>query len=236
MCCVLHPCDKELAAQVQIYYEELKVALANAEKLIARAQTGEKLPRRERLHCIGYIMATMPTLTNREIGEIFGITERAVRQDKQKVKEERASQIKEEDIALVIADIAMTYDVQIRDIERSKQKCKMGGKDYLTHCKTIFDMQRLKVEALQNLGYYPKNLGNMTVEKFEYKAIVNSDSSVVTARKIDVIDTTPKSIESPIHRDLDVLDAEFSDIQSDLKLDEQASDSKRIQEITDSLK
>lgn len=187
------------------------MALANAEKLIQRAQTGERLKRRERLHCIGYIMATMPTLTNREIGEIFGITERAVRKDKVDVKEERASQIREEDIALVIADIAMTYDCQIRDIEKSKIKCKHGTKDFLEHCKTIFDMQYRKVQALQNLGYYPKNLGNMTVEKFEYKAIVNSDSSVVTTRKVDVIDT-PKEIEAPVLRDLEILDAEFSDV------------------------
>jgi len=210
--------------------------IANAEKLIARAQKGEKLSRRERLHCVSYFMAVCPTLTNREIAEIFGITERAVRVDKQKVKEDRASQIREEDIALVIADIAMTYDCQLRDLEKSKQKCKLGSRDYISHCDTIFNMQYKKVQALQNLGYYPKNLGNMTVESFEYKAIVNSDSSVVTARKIDVIDTTPKSLIAPIHRDLDVLDAEFSDIKSDLKLDEQASDSKRIQEITDSFK
>ncbi len=185
--------------------------IANAEKIIQRAQKGEKVSRRERLHCVAFIMATMPTLTNREIGEIFGITERAVRVDKQKVKEERSSQIKEEDIALVIADIAMTYDFQIRDIEKSKQKCKLGTKEYLTHCKTIFDMQRLKVEALQNLGYYPKNLGNMTVEKFEYKAIVNSDNSVVTARKIDVIEADPKQLKAAPIRDLEILDAEFSD-------------------------
>ncbi len=205
------------------------MAFANAEKIITRAQKGEKVSRRERLHAISFIMATMPTLTNREIGEIFGITERAVRVDRVKVKEERASQIKEEDIALVIADIAMTYDAQLRDLEKSKQKCKLGSRDYISHCDTIFNMQYKKVQALQNLGYYPKNLGNMTVEKFEYKAIVNKDNSVVTARKIDVIDTTPKGIEATsevVMRNLEILDAEFSDVQSDLKLDEQASDSK----------
>lgn len=191
------------------------MALANAEKLIQRAQSGERLSRRERLHGVSYIMATMPTLTNREIGEIFGVTERAVRKDKVDVKEERASQIREEDIALVIADIAMTYDFQIRDIEKSKMRCKLGSKDYLEHCKTIFDMQYRKVQALQNLGFYPKNLGNMTVEKFEYKAIVNSDSSVVTARKIDVVDT-PKELAAPVLRDLEILDAEFSDISTNV--------------------
>lgn len=204
------------------------MALANAEKMISRAQSGERLSRRDRMHCIGYIMATMPTLTNREIGEIFGITERAVRKDRSAVKEERATQIKEEDIALVIADIAMTYDAQIRDIEKSKLKCKQGTKDYLAHCKTLFDMQRLKVDALQSLGYYPKNLGHATIDKFEYKAIVNSDSSVVTGRKIDVIDTSPKELEAapvvPEPRDLTILDAEFSDISD--KLDEQAAGSK----------
>lgn len=181
-------------------------------------------------------MATMPTLTNTEIGEIFGITERAVRVDKVKVKEDRASQIKEEDIALVIADISISYDCQIRDIEKSKQKCKLGTKDYLNHCQTLFDMQRKKVEALQNLGFYPKNLGNMTVEKFEYKAIVNTDSSVVTARKIDVIDTTPLALDAPPERDLQILDAEFSDVPVKSLLDEQAANSKRVSEIPDSIK
>lgn len=187
------------------------MSIPNAEKMITRAQNGEKLPRRERLHCIAYMMSVMPTLTNREIGEMFGITERAVRQDKRTVKEERASQIKEEDIALVIADIAISYDCQIRDIEKSKGRCKLGTRDYLSHCKTLFDMQREKVEALQNLGFYPKNLGNMTVEKFEYVATVASDNSVITQRKVDIIDG-PKQLKPPETRNLLILDAEFSNV------------------------
>jgi hypothetical protein len=182
------------------------MAIPNAEKIIQRAQNGERIQRKERLHAIAYMMSVMSSLTNREIGEIFQIDERMVRNDKRKVKEEKAASIKEDDIGLVIADIAMTYENEIRDIQKSKEKCKSGTKDYLAHCKAIFDMQRQKVEALQNLGYYPKNLGNMVIEKFDFQAIVSKDGSV-NSRSVDMFDE-PLKLKAPDKQEDDIIDIE----------------------------
>jgi hypothetical protein len=53
------------------------------------------------------------------------------------------------------------------------------------------------VKALQDLGYYPKNLGNMTVQKFDFKAIVNKLDGSVTVHNRDLIDE-PKLYRSLI--------------------------------------
>jgi hypothetical protein len=182
-------------------------ALPNAEQIIERAQKGEKVTTAERRHAVAYIMGVMGTLSNREIAELFGITERVIRTDKKFLREERAAVIKEDDVGLVIADIVMTYDAQIRDIEKCKKASKVGSQIYLSCCKSIFEMQTRKVDALQALGYYPKNLGNMTVERFEYKGIVSEDGSVNT-RPMTLFDAAPMP-----GRDLEALDAEFTDVK-----------------------
>jgi hypothetical protein len=137
------------------------------------------------------------------MAEVFKVSERMIRLDKKYLREEKAKLIKEDDPGLVVADIVLSYENQVADIEKSKGKCKIGSRDYLEHCKAIFNMRREMVKALQELGYYPKNLGNMTVEKFVYKSIVNpKDNSVLTRplNKDEVIDVefiSPLGLPSP---------------------------------------
>lgn len=185
------------------------MAIPHAEKLVERAQSGERLTSKERRHCVAYLMATQPEQTNTAIGELFQVSERQIRTDKRVVREERAKLIKEDDIGLVVADIAMTLDRQMRDVESSKKKCRVGSRDYVLHCTTIHDIQLKTVKALQDLGYYPKNLGNMTVEKYEYKAFVTKDNRVDTrplnmiiedgleVQEADFEDVTPKQLPPP---------------------------------------
>lgn len=159
--------------------------IPHAEKLLERAQHGEKLTAPERRHCITFLMATMPQ-TNDEMAEMFQVCDRQIRDDKKWIREEKVKTIKEDDIGLVIADIAMSYEKQVNDLERSKKQCKMGTPAYVGHCRAIFDCRMKMVEALQNLGYYPKNLGNMTTQKFIYKATVSVDGAVDTSRALDM--------------------------------------------------
>lgn len=154
------------------------MGLLKAEKVIERAQKGERLSAIDRRFCVAYLMGTAYEATNVELATLFQVSERQIRLDRQKVREVKAQEIKDEDIGLVVADISMTFERQIRDIERSKAKCKMGTRHYLEHCKAIHDLQLKTVKAMQDLGYYPKNLGNLTVEKYEYKASVTKDMTM----------------------------------------------------------
>lgn len=159
--------------------------IPEAQKLLQRAQAGEKLTPKERRHCIAFLMATAPETNQTDMADWFGVSERQIRFDKRHIREERAALIKEEDIALVIADIAFSFDNQVRDIETSKRKCDKGTRTYLEHCKAVFDMQLRRVKALQDLGYYPKNLGNMVIDRYVYAAEVGKDGSVNT-RPVDL--------------------------------------------------
>jgi hypothetical protein len=157
------------------------VAVPVAQKLLESAQAGEKkLSTSERRHVIAYLMATQPDHSNVELAEVFGVTERTIRMDKQHIREEKARFIKEDDIGLVIADIALDFERQVRDIERSKAKSKLGSDTFLKHCTAAMELRLKMVKSLQDIGYLPKNLGNMTVESYEYKAVVHRDGSVET--------------------------------------------------------
>src|SRR4051812_1330053 len=103
------------------------MAVANAEKLIERARKGERLTAKERRYCVAFLIGSGSRDTNNELGELFQVSERMIRNDKRTIKEDRIKDLNEENIGLVIADIAITLERQMRDIENSKRKCSMGS-------------------------------------------------------------------------------------------------------------
>jgi DeoR/GlpR family transcriptional regulator of sugar metabolism len=148
-----------------------------------------KLTTKERRQCVVYLKTTNVEITNTELAEMFQVTERTIRQDLQDFRKQKARFIKEDDVGLIIADIALDYERQIKDIERSKAKAKIGSLVYLQHCTNAMDLRLKCVKALQDLGYYPKNLGNMTIKKFDFKALVNQlDGSVSVVKREDIQD------------------------------------------------
>lgn len=182
-----------------------------AEQLLKQAANGERLTAAQRRHVVGFLMATQPEVTNREMSATFQVDERMIRFDKAAIREQKAKLITQDDISLVIADIRLAYERFVVEIRRSMKAkgCIVGSPNYLNHLKAEMEMELKVVEALQNLGYYPKNLGNMTVEKYEFKSVVRKDGSVET-RRADLFDanTLPQSDREKRM----VLDAEYLDV------------------------
>lgn len=183
------------------------MALAHAQLLINASVEGtQKLTTNERRLCIQFLIATRPELTNQAMAEMFGVTERTIRLDKVWIRSQKAKFLKDEmskDLSLVIADIAMDFEKQVGDIEKSKAKAKLGSRSFVDHCNSVFDMRLKMVKAFQDIGYLPKNLGNMTVDKFEYKATVNQDGASITR---------PADMKFGIDKD-EIPDAEFQDVE-----------------------
>lgn len=145
--------------------------------MIDQSKHGSVLSSKDRRHCVAYLMATQAQATKAELADIFHVSEKTIRNDMDLIRLERARDIKQEDIGLVVADIVMTLERQVHDLEKSKAQCKVGTAAYLSHCKAIHEIRLSSVKALQDLGFYPKNLGNLTVDKYEYSSIVVRDDS-----------------------------------------------------------
>ncbi len=156
------------------------MAIPHAEKLIETAQKGHKLCGKDRRHVVAYLLVNKPEARASDMAELLQVTTRQIYLDRKELRKARAASIREEDPALVLADISISFEQQIRDMEASKAKSKLGSAVYLAHCNSIFNTQIRKVEALQSLGYYPKNLGNLTTESFVWKADVTKDGTVNT--------------------------------------------------------
>ena len=171
--------------------------LFHAEDLIRDAQTGRQLKSTERQHCVAYLMTHQADLTNNELAAMFGVSEKQIRQDLQKIRRDKARRLKEDDLKLVIADIVINFERQVKDIEKSKTKAKPGSRDFLEHCKAIFNLEAQKVKLLQDLGFYPKDLGKMTVAKFEFQASIDSTTGAIVSHMVgdedgDIIDIQPE--------------------------------------------
>jgi DNA-binding CsgD family transcriptional regulator len=188
---------------------------AHASELIAVAQSkSRQLTAKERRHCLQYLQSTDAGRTNQELGDLFNVTERQIRVDKANIREERARFLRDEiskDLSTVISDITFDFERQVADLERSKSKCKLGTKPYVDHCNSIWKLRVDMIKSLQDIGYLPKNIGAMTVEKFEYKATVSQDGAINT-RSVDMFDDKPVDSREDEAKKREALDAEFTDV------------------------
>jgi hypothetical protein len=170
--------------------------LSRCEELLAKARSGEKLETDARRDVIQYLMAVEPHLSNADMARMFGLSEGMIRKDKDIVRKKASEDISKEDVGLVIGDIRRTYERFISDIQKvlsDNKLCPKGTKTYLDYQKALVDYQLKIVEALQSLGFYPKNLGTMQQNKFVFKSHVAKDGSIET--KAFDPDKTPKVIE-----------------------------------------
>lgn len=170
--------------------------LLPAEALIERARQGDTLTPKDRRYCVSHIMMTYPAMSNGEIGQIFRVTEKVIRSDKLKIRRERVRNLKDDDPGLIISDIVANADRLNRDLEVSKSKAKLGTSTYLSHCLAQLRVMNDTVKLLMDCGYITKNLGNMTVDKYEYVAEVR-EGTVVTlpAHMRDKEKNKPASVE-----------------------------------------
>jgi hypothetical protein len=167
------------------------MAILEVNRLLEQAQAGTKLNTADRRRVVGWLLATQPNVTNTDMAGWFSVSEGSIRKDRMVIRQDMAKEVKEDDIGLVIADILFDFKRQIADIEKSKAKANIGTNTYLAHCQAAMDLRLKTVKALQDLGYLPKNLGNATVERFEYAAIVVAGDTVDT-RPLDLFDDETK--------------------------------------------
>jgi hypothetical protein len=71
----------------------------------------------------------------------------------------------------------------------------MGGRPFLEHCKAIAGLSRDRVKLLQDLGWLPKNLGNLSVERYDYRAIVNERTGSTDTRAVTNYDEEVEDAE-----------------------------------------
>lgn len=146
------------------------------------------------------------------MAKLFQVSERQVRLDKQHLRNERAKLLKEDDVGLIVADISIAFDNQIVDIEKSKKSAKPGSKVYLDHCQAIIELRLKAVKSLQDLGWLPKSLGNMIVDRFDYSAVVSKDGSVSTQPTHLIPERVPARIEQAKSDEPQTIEAEFIDV------------------------
>lgn len=192
--------------------------LNQAEEIISLAKTGSKLTTDQRRHAVGYLMATQQELTNMQMAELFDVSDRTIRDDKGVIRKQAAELVSQEDIGMVIADIRLTYEQFRQKLAASLKKATAGTATYLNHLKLEMEMQLRVVEALQSLGWYPKNLGELTKKSWSFSAIVTKDGTVDT-RSVDQLDHI---IQNPTSGEDDMAEreAEFEDVPSPLALTE----------------
>jgi hypothetical protein len=141
-----------------------------AEIYVERAESGDKLNAEERRHAIAWMMVHRPNMQTANMVELFGVTDRTIREDKALARKQVADEVSTDDIGSIVADIRMTY-MRFKDrLEKSTKAANPGTAVYLAHLKAIADYEKVYTEMLQSLGILPKNLGSMTKTVFEFKA------------------------------------------------------------------
>lgn len=164
------------------------------ERLLQRAESGERLNAEDRRSCIGYLMIAKPHLSNVSLASKFSVSESCIRKDKATIDGQRSREVFEEDAQLVIYRVIDHLDRQVSSLEESKDKCKKGSRDYVLHCKAIAELSEKRLRILQDLGYVPTNIGANQTQQYEYAAIVLKGDQVETRRIEQFDDKVQKQI------------------------------------------
>lgn len=204
------------------------MATPHAVALLNTARQGEKLSTADRRHVIAYLMTfgdvTKDTKTGDEymaapmsiaqMAELFQVSDRTVKSDKAAIREEMAKEVKAEDIALILADIRLTFTKVMLNIEKSAGKARLGSRGYLDHQLALARLQTDYVKSMQDLGIYPKELGTINVEKFEFSAQVGLQAAGRPLNLFDGRKPQPPMIEAhTVHEGIGLSDGEEDSTQ-----------------------
>jgi hypothetical protein len=157
-------------------------SLLTTERLIQKAEAGEKLSVEDRRCCIEYLDLSQPHLTNGQLAEKFGVNESMIRKDKKVIESKKVQETFDTDVSLAVFKATHNIDQQIRALETSRAKSKPGTREFVMHCQAIANMAEKKLKILVDMGYVVKEVAGGKTTAFEYAAIV---------RKGDNIDTRP---------------------------------------------
>lgn len=222
--------------------EQLKSAIlpimnpfpTRSESLVLRAEGMLNLGGEDRLQpddrrdALAYLMGVRPDLNGVELARVFKVSEKQIRLDKDIIRKRMSEEITKDDISLVVSDIRRTYERFGTELAKSTKACEYGTNTKLAHLKAEMDYQLSVVEALQSLGYYPKNLGNLTKTEFIFKAHVAKGGGVNTVpvetqEELKIIEAQevkllPGAFESDEDKAIRAqFDADFSDAPKELK-------------------
>jgi len=157
------------------------------EQLVLRAEGmlnlggDDRLPAADRQDALLHLMNVRPDLSNVELGRIFKVNEKAIRQDKEAIRKRLAEEMGDKDISVVISDLMRGHERIMTELAKSTRKCEYGTNTFLAHLKFEHEANFRIVEVLQSLGVYPKNLGNLTKTEFVFKAHVAKGGGVNVA-------------------------------------------------------
>lgn len=164
-----------------------------AEETIKKAQQGEKVTTEERRHAIEYIMGVYPDWSNVKLSQIFDVDVKTIRNDKKIIKTANAERVREDtDVKLIIADLLAARERALQEIEEGKKDIvvskKTGTPNHLAWIKAGLEIHIRVTEALQNMGWLPKNIGAISITKNVFKAVVQTNTGIVETRPVDLLD------------------------------------------------
>jgi hypothetical protein len=209
-----------------------------SEALVLRAEGfyrlggDDALDSEERRDALAHLMFVRPDLSNVELGRYFKVTERTIRVDKEIIRKRMSEEVTDKDISVVVADLCRHHEYVMTELAKSTKACKAGTPSCLAHLKFQHEAAFKIIEALQSLGVYPKNLGNITKTEFVYKAhvakgggvsvsTIQNDAELKTI-EAEEIKQLPGAFETDEDRSIRAsLEAEYSDSRPSKELEPQ---------------
>ena len=173
------PLKSEILPDVSPIPSRSESLVLRAEGLL-KGEADDKLSSADRQDAITYLMSVRPDLSNIELGRLFKVNEKTIRNDKEAIRKRISEEIGDKDIALVISDLVRGHERLMHELAKSTAKCAYGTNTKLAHLKFEQEANFRIVEVLQSLGVYPKNLGSLTKTEFIFKSHVARGGGVNT--------------------------------------------------------
>jgi len=159
-----------------------------AQQFLDKAAAGEELTANERRHALLYVQGQNPSVTQKQLADMFGVSESAIRKDIQKIKGDMQDQAKSTYMDTVVQDLIHEQHNVYEAMSLSLKSAKPGTKVYLDHLTARHKIRLDTIRILQDIGALPKSLGEVSVKKEVFKADVAPGTNQMVTRPLNMFD------------------------------------------------
>lgn len=192
-----------------------------AEEILERARVGDRsITADERRLAIQYVRGRQPNVTQRDLAQMFGVSDSLIRKDISKLVQDATEETRATYKDTVVGELINEQHIIYNGLKKSLEQAKLGSNTYVNHLTAMHKVRMDTVRILQEVGALPKSLEETTRKKEVFRAELQESTKQIVTRPIDLFDDIEdgESLQDSLKRKEhhDILEMEFAGTQAAL--------------------
>lgn len=186
-----------------------------AKHFLDKAAAGEPLTADERRHAVQFVQGQNAGITQKQLSEMFGVSETQIRKDIGKNKQDLTDEAKATYLDTAVQDLIHEQNNVYEGIQASLRKAPLGTRVHLDHQMALLKVRHETIRILQDIGIIAKSLGEVGKSKEVFRSELQPHTNQVITRPVELFDgfEEGESLQVKLRRQglTEILEKEFGE-------------------------